>query len=71
MRQRYEPAMEPEDVREDERLDKNNAECPAVDRVGGFICTRPPGHAGDHIAHGCSGCIYVRWDDAEEEAKAA
>jgi hypothetical protein len=27
----------------------------------GWVCTRPPGHTGDHVAHGGTGLVILRW----------
>ncbi len=68
----YDVPIEAAEVAEGEGLDKANADCVAT-YPGGipYLCTRPAGHAGDHLAHGGSGCVYARWSQDEPAARAA
>ena len=40
--------------------------CRALSPIVGWVCTRPPGHVGDHVAHISRDIIAARWAEAEE-----
>ena len=40
--------------------------CRACSPRIGWVCTRPPGHVGDHVAHISRDIIAARWERAEE-----
>lgn len=40
--------------------------CGARSPIVGWLCTRPPGHVGDHVAHISYATIAARWERAEK-----